>query len=276
MAGAITAEALLLAGHDVKQSEVHGMAQRGGSVVSHIRFGPQVHSPLVPLGTAEALVGFEWAEALRWLPYVRPGGAVVADVRRILPPGACRDRRGWSTTYPPVSATALGERVATIRLIDASAVAAELGNVRVANTVVLGALAAFLDVPDDFWEESIRRHVPPHTVEVNVTAFRAGREVPAARMRPMTPSPAPGTRRARIEVSTAWCKGCPICSTVCPEYCLAVDPDGQLQILDPEACTGCRLCELLCPDFAITIHWDDGGRPEPAARGPVITGGRSR
>ncbi len=92
LASMIVADALVRAGHDVKQSEVHGMAQRGGSVFSHIRWGPNVDSPLVPLGSAEVLAAFEWAEAIRWVEYVREGGAVVADIRTIVPPGACNDR----------------------------------------------------------------------------------------------------------------------------------------------------------------------------------------
>ncbi len=256
LASMVVAEALSSAGHDVKQSEVHGMAQRGGSVFSHIRFGPRVASPLVPLGTAEVLVGFEWAEVLRWLPYLRPGGAVVADVRRVLPPGACRDREGWASPYPASDPAALGERASEIRLVDASSVAAGLGNAKAANSVVLGALAGLLDVPDDRWEEAIRRYVPPGTVDVNLAAFRAGMEMETVSPgpAPLAPSPAARRARARIEVVPEWCKGCDICPRVCPEYCLAVDAGGNLAVIDPEACTGCRLCELLCPDFAITIH----------------------
>jgi indolepyruvate ferredoxin oxidoreductase beta subunit len=254
LASKIVADALLRAGHDVKQSEVHGMAQRGGSVFSHIRWGPNVDSPLVPLGSAEVLAAFEWAEAIRWVSYVREGGAVVADIRTIVPPGACSDRRSWSMPYPSIDAELFASRELKTRLVDAAAVATELGNLRTANNVILGSLAAFLDIDQVHWEAAIERLVPRGTQEVNLAAFRAGREVADARLpRPVT-VPEGFLGPHEIDIRHDWCKGCDICSRVCPEYCLAVDVDGRLSIVNPEACTGCRLCELLCPDFAIAIH----------------------
>ncbi|MFV1960229.1 MAG: indolepyruvate oxidoreductase subunit beta [Acidimicrobiia bacterium] len=182
MASKIVADALLSAGHDVKQSEVHGMAQRGGSVFSHIRWGPNVDSPLVPLGSAELLAAFEWAEAIRWVSYVREGGAVVADIRTIVPPGACSDRRSWLTQYPGADAQLFDSRLLKTRLIDASATATDLGNIRAANSVILGSVAAFLDIDPIHWEAAITRFVPHGTEEVNLAAFRAGREVADARL----------------------------------------------------------------------------------------------
>jgi indolepyruvate ferredoxin oxidoreductase beta subunit len=253
LAGMIAADALLRAGHDVKQSEVHGMAQRGGSVFSHIRWGPEVDSPLVPLGSAEVLAAFEWAESIRWVEYVREGGAIVADIRTIVPPGACTDRRSWSTQYPGIDEELFSSRLLKTRLIDAAATATELGNVRAANNVILGSVARFLDIEDVHWEAAIERLVPRGTEEVNVAAFRAGREVATARVPQLAPDPEGFSGPHQIEVRHDWCKGCDICSRVCPEYCLEVNLDGRLDIVDAEACTGCHLCELLCPDFAITI-----------------------
>ncbi len=254
LAGMIAADALLRAGHDVKQSEVHGMAQRGGSVFSHIRWGPSVDSPLVPLGSAEVLAAFEWAEAIRWVEYVREGGAVVADIRTIVPPGACTDRRSWSTRYPHIDEGLFSSRLLETRLIDATATATELGNVRAANNVILGSVARFLDIDYVHWEAAIERLVPRGTEEVNLAAFRAGREVAKARVPVRAPDPEGFSGPHQIEIRHDWCKGCDICSRVCPEYCLAVNLDGKLTIANAEACTGCRLCELLCPDFAITIN----------------------
>ncbi len=253
LASMIAAEALMRAGFDVKQSEVHGMAQRGGSVFSHIRFGPKVESPLVPLGTAEVMAAFEWAEALRWLQYVRKGGAVIADVRRIVPPGACVDKQSWSTTYPTIDSEVLREREVKAHLVDATSIATDLGNVRAANSVVLGAAAAFLDIGDSHWEEAIRRFVPSGTQEVNLAAFRAGRTAPEASVASAKSDPVPHNGTPTIEINYEWCKGCDICSRVCPEYCLSIDVDGILHAIAPDKCTGCRLCEMLCPDFAITI-----------------------
>jgi indolepyruvate ferredoxin oxidoreductase beta subunit len=253
LASMIVADALLRAGYDVKQSEVHGMAQRGGSVFSHIRWGPDVDSPLVPLGSAEVLAAFEWAEAIRWVPYVREGGAVVADVRTIVPPGACTDRRSWVSTYPEIDPELFLDLRLKTRLIDAADTATELGNVRAANSVILGSVAAFLDIGQPHWEAAIVNLVPRGTEEINLAAFRAGRDVAEASIAAPGPQPAGFSGPHQIDIRHDWCKGCDICSRVCPEYCLEVDAVGKLNIVNTETCTGCHLCELLCPDFAISI-----------------------
>lgn len=275
LSSAIIAEALLAGGFEVKQSEVHGMSQRGGSVFSHLRFGASVDSPLVPLGTAEVIVGFEWAEILRWLPYLRPGGAVIGDAWTIVPPGACQDRRGWSRPYPPLDPRTLEAHAGHIRLLDATGTATELGNSRAANSVLLGAVAELLAVDAD-WEQAIRTRVPPRTIDVNLAAFEAGRTLlpPAFDARDAATLPAaPPSPAARIDINEAWCKGCLICSRVCPEDCLALAPErGVVLAVDPDRCTGCRLCEMLCPDFAIEIHANagagavDGHEAERSAR----------
>ncbi|HZD24478.1 MAG TPA: 2-oxoacid:acceptor oxidoreductase family protein [Acidimicrobiia bacterium] len=267
LASTVLAEALLSAGFEVKQSEVHGMAQRGGSVVSHVRFGATVSSPLISLGSAEVLVAFEWAEALRWLPYVAPVGAVVIDSTRIVPPTACLDRREWSSSYPTMASELVRERVAEARLIDASGIAAQLGNVKAANSVLLGALASLLGLPNEVWMAAIRARVPPGTVELNLAAFRRGSEAPSVFEDRISPHSVPGVGRhsSEIQVIRDWCKGCDICVRVCPEYCLALDEEEIVIATAPERCTGCRLCELLCPDFAITIR--------PQSRVPASLGG---
>ncbi len=254
LASMIVADALLSAGFDVKQSEVHGMAQRGGSVFSHIRWGSNVDSPLVPKGSADVLASFEWAEAIRWVEYVREGGAVVADIRTIVPPGSCTDRRSWLRRYPGIEPEIFADRSLKTRLIDAAATATDLGNVRAANSVILGSVAAFVDIDAEHWEKAIRKMVPKGTEEVNLAAFNAGRGVPMAQVPNPAPNPEGFAGPHQIDIRQEWCKGCDICSRVCPEFCLAVDPDGQLFIADSDACTGCRLCVMLCPDFAINIH----------------------
>ncbi len=271
LASMIAADALLRAGYDVKQSEVHGMAQRGGSVFSHIRWGSQVDSPLVPPGSAEVLAAFEWAEAVRWVEYVREGGAVVADIRTIVPPGACSDTRTWSTLYPGIDDELFSSRHLKTRLVDAAATARELGNVRAANSVILGSMAAFIDIEMVHWEAAIESLVPHGTAEVNLAAFRAGREAAKAQIPRSRPAPRVFAGPHLIDIRHDWCKGCNICSRVCPEYCLSVDVDGVLNIVDAGACTGCRLCEILCPDFAIAIR-----SPEMAAPEPAVSGGGSR
>jgi indolepyruvate ferredoxin oxidoreductase beta subunit len=255
-------------GLEVKQSEVHGMAKRGGVVFSHVRFGNRVWSPTIPKGEADVVVALEWAEGLRWLPYLHPDrGVFVADTRRIVPPFACRDRRpGASAAYPNPVVEQVRARVAQSIVLDALSVAEELGNPRVANSVLLGALSTVLDLPVEEWHAALDASVPPATVEANRAAFESGREWAQSAgsaervVREASPEsvpvaeefPAP-TAGAQLEIIAAWCKGCDICVKVCPERCLALDAHQVVELTDPAACTGCRVCEWLCPDFAIRV-----------------------
>jgi indolepyruvate ferredoxin oxidoreductase beta subunit len=249
LASHIAAEALLRCGFDVKQSEVHGMSQRGGVVTSHLRFGGQVASPLIAPGEADLVIAFEWAEALRWSSHRRPEGKLVSDRRRILPPVACLDRRGWASAYP-ADASALGDAL----VVDATAIAREAGNEKAAGSVLLGIASALLELPEQPWQESIVATVPTKTRAANLAAFAAGRTLhfPAAELAAPAP-PSPPLVRHRLEIETAWCKSCDICVRLCPERCLTLDAALKAKVVDPDACTGCRLCEMLCPDFAITV-----------------------
>ncbi len=253
LASHIAAAALHRSGSLVKQSEVHGMSQRGGVVSSHLRYGPEVASPLIELGTADAVLAFEWSEAVRALPYLRPGGVLVADAHRILPPGACLDRRSWLAGYPALDPGRLGAGRVDLRLLDATAVAAGLGEPRAANSVLLGVLSTLIGVPLEAWRQSVREGVPARSVEANLKAFAAGRRPLTAKL---VGEPAWGAQTpvpAKIEIRRDWCKGCDICIRFCPEHCLVLDSERRVAVTDPTACTGCRLCELLCPDFAIAV-----------------------
>ncbi len=258
------------AGMEVKQSEVHGMAKRGGAVFSHIRFGPKVHSPLIPEGEADVLLALEWAEGLRWLHYLRPeDGVFISDVRRIVPPFACRNRgRGVTPEYARATPAEIIGRLGTGYALDATGIARELGNDRVANTVLLGVLSTALDFPEEDWLEVIARVVPAKTVDINRAAFSAGRAwvaravVPEETPPPAVADPLLASITHRLEITREWCKGCDICVKFCPERCLVLDAEQIAELADPEACTGCRLCEWLCPDFAIRLH-----KEVPAAEG---------
>ena len=162
----------------VKQSEVHGMAKRGGSVFSHVRFGEQVYSPTIPHGEADVLVALEWAEGLRWLPFLKPGaGIFICDTKRIVPPFACLNRRpGAVQRYSRETPADVIAHVAEGYAIDATAMAEELGNERAANVVLLGALSAALDFAAAEWEATVAQFVPKKTVAVNLEAFRRGRQ----------------------------------------------------------------------------------------------------
>jgi len=253
-------------GFQVKQSEVHGMAKRGGAVFSHIRFGAEVWSPTIPRGEADVLVALEWAEGLRWLDYLRPEtGILIADTRRIVPPFACRNRRrGAALDYVAETPAEIIERVGEGIALDAAGIAERLGNTRAANTVLLGALSTALDFAADGWLSVLDRFVPPKTVEVNRQAFLEGRDQVALLHEQASPPttvpeapravPAPESDPVTLEIIDDWCKGCDICVKMCPERCLALDDRAIVILTDADACTGCRVCEWLCPDFAIVVH----------------------
>lgn len=256
--------------HDlqIKQSEVHGMAKRGGSVFSHVRFGEEVWSPTIPVGEADVLLALEWAEGLRWLPYLHPvRGTFIADTKRIVPPFACIDRRrGADLAYPDTAVAEVVERVPNSFALDAKGIADELGNERVANTLLLGVLSTVLDFPAEEWESVIGEFVPAKTIDTNRQALRAGREwVERAREHPAESVPHldDSNQQSRVpqallgevklEIIDAWCKGCDICVKTCPELCLKMNERQVVELTDPAACTGCRICEWLCPDFAIGV-----------------------
>ncbi len=250
-------------GLEVKQSEVHGMAKRGGAVFSHVRFGRHVHSPVIPAGEADVLLALEWAEGLRWLHFLDPeNGTFISDVRKIVPPFACRDRgRGVAPQYAKTTPRDVLEKVSVGYALDATGIAAKLGNDRAANTVLLGILSTALSFPEQAWLDVIERFVPPKTREINSAAFLAGREwvkeatVPEGEVLPV-PEVDTVLKNVvnRLEITEEWCKGCDICVKFCPERCLALNDAGKVVVKDANACTGCRLCEMLCPDFAIRLH----------------------
>lgn len=255
LASNVLAAACLARGYDVKKSEVKGMAQRGGAVVSFVRYGERVHSPLVERGRADLVLSLEWAEALRWAAYLRPGGVLAVDLVRILPPAAQLDHRTWQASYPAVEVERLRQVGWDVRPYEASRRAAELGDVRMANVVLLGAVSRELEFTVEEWEEALREVLPQKLVEANLRAFHAGRELPLASVFPAEARRA-AARAFRVEVNPSWCKGrgCGICVRVCPEEVLAFGPDDRATAASPDRCTGCQLCQLLCPDFAVVVR----------------------
>lgn len=256
LASDVLAAVCLSHGCEVKKSDVHGMAQRGGIVYSHIRFGSTVNSPLIEEGWADALVALEWAEGLRWLPHLKSTAAVIVDAAQIVPPAACRDRRTWASRYPGQDLSALRGDGRDVYVMDARTLAKAAGVAKAANVVLLGVLSTRLEFPVQGWEDAIRRYAPAGFADANLTAFAAGRNVQPLRELPRASLAIPARRdRAvfEIRVIEAWCKGCDICVRMCPEDCLQLDEAGMVRVINAEACTGCRLCELLCPDFAITV-----------------------
>lgn len=170
----ILAEVGLRAGYDAKKAEVHGMAQRGGAVISHIRLDETVYAPLIAQGEADYLVAFEMLEALRWAHFLHPQGKALVNQQR-LPPSAVTSGEAHYPTLEEVQRE-LAERAGQVLLIEGLALAQDLGNVRVTNTVMLGALSALLSIDPAIWATVIEEQVPSRYVELNREAFWLGRE----------------------------------------------------------------------------------------------------
>lgn len=171
LASEVLSEAFMLAGHDVKKSEIHGMSQRGGSVVSHVRFGAQVFSPVVPEGEGDILLGFELLESYRYLSLLKPGAAVVVNDFRIPPPSILLGQ----ATYPKGLSDAIRERFPDFLLVDGQGLALQAGDIRAANTVLLGAVSRRLQISDTIWHQALEKMVPAKALEKNLKAFELGR-----------------------------------------------------------------------------------------------------
>jgi len=173
LASEILAEAFMIAGFDVKKSEIHGMSQRGGSVVSHVRFGKEVFSPVVPEGEGDILFGFELLETYRYLHLLRPGAKVVANDFRIQPPAVLLGQE----RYPENLAGAILSGFPDFQLVDGLKVATEIGNSRVANTVLLGAVSKHLQLEQSAWQKALQKMVPAKALAANLKAFESGRSL---------------------------------------------------------------------------------------------------
>ena len=173
LASEIISSALVMAGFDVKQSEVHGMAQRGGSVISHIRFGEKVYSPLIELGSADFAASFELLEALRYLSYFNKDTKVIVNTQKILPSPVSTGME----SYPPDVLEQLKSRGLTVLPVEAFEIARASGEARAANVVITGALSVFLPVEEKIFLEVIEKRVPEKVREVNLKAFLKGREI---------------------------------------------------------------------------------------------------
>jgi len=166
--------AALAEGFDAKQSEVHGVAQRGGSVVSHVRFGVRVHSPLIRSGEVHVLYAGERLEALRYAHTVEPGGTIVMDDRAIKP---VRMPDSPEADYPERVPEFLRKKGYDVLVVEALSEAVTLGDQRCANVVLLGALATRLDLRDESWREALETRIAPKILDLNLRAFAAGRRL---------------------------------------------------------------------------------------------------
>lgn len=168
----ILAKLLVNDGFDVKQAEIHGMSQRGGSVHSMIRYGEKIESPLISRGEADYMLAYEELEALRWAPFVRPQGTVIVNTQRIAPAPVALG----AAAYPDEPIGRLKSAFKKTKVVEANKLAKQAGNVHAANMVMLGALAAGLSFDKKKWIETIVGRVPPKTLKVNLKAFELGWE----------------------------------------------------------------------------------------------------
>jgi indolepyruvate ferredoxin oxidoreductase beta subunit len=171
LASEILAETFMQAGYDVKKSEIHGMSQRGGSVVSHVRYGREVFSPTVPEGEGDILFGFELLETCRYLSLMKPGGKIIANDLKIQPPAVLSGQVPYPDNLPEL----IRSRFPDFLLVDGQHLAAEAGNPRAANTVLLGAVSKRLDIPEEYWFKALEKMVPAKALEINRRAFLMGR-----------------------------------------------------------------------------------------------------
>jgi indolepyruvate ferredoxin oxidoreductase beta subunit len=165
-------EVFMEAGYDVKKSEVHGMAMRGGIVTSHFRFGKKVYSPLIKEGEADILFAFEQLEGLRWVNHLRLNGKIVMNDHKVNPPAV----NLGEMEYPKAIPKMIRSKIKNFYLVKGTEIALQLGDVRAANVVLLGAISKFFELNEDLWLKTILNYLPAKVHELNKKAFSAGRE----------------------------------------------------------------------------------------------------
>ena len=163
---------LLGQGYDVKVSEVHGMSQRGGSVVTYVRYGDKVYSPVIDEGEADFIVSFEQLEAARWMGYLKPGGVIVTNTQKTDPMPVITG----AVSYPENLIEKMREKGAKVNAVDALPLAEKAGTSKAVNLVLMGRLSRYFDFDDAVWQEAISACVPAKFLEMNRKAFAFGKE----------------------------------------------------------------------------------------------------
>jgi indolepyruvate ferredoxin oxidoreductase, beta subunit len=169
----IFSRVIMAAGLDVKKSEVHGMAQRGGCVTSHVRYGVKVYSPLAKKGDIDILVSFEKMDTLRYLDYLKDDGSIIINTEELYPPAV----NLGEAIYPADIIGTIKGLFHQVKVVDATALALQAGNIRTVNTVLLGTLSACLPLATETWEKVLKESFPPKLIETNMEAFRLGRTI---------------------------------------------------------------------------------------------------
>jgi indolepyruvate ferredoxin oxidoreductase beta subunit len=174
LASDIISETAIAAGFDVKKTDTLGMAQRGGSVLSHVRLAPKVWSPLIKDGTVDLLLAFEKLEAARWSHFLRPGGIAIVNNYEQPPLSVSLGQEDYPTDDK--IAAALKRQTDQVYFVDGTRRATELGNARTLNIFMLGCFSVFSPLDAETWRESIARRIPENIREINLTAFEMGRK----------------------------------------------------------------------------------------------------
>ncbi|MEE1086058.1 MAG: indolepyruvate oxidoreductase subunit beta [Schaedlerella sp.] len=171
LASKLLGHLLLTEGYDVKVSEVHGMSQRGGSVVTYVKFGDKVYSPIIDKGEADFIVSFEKLEAARYVEYLKPEGRIVTNTQEVDPMPVIIG----AMQYPENLIEKMQEKGIQVDAMDCLTIANEAGSAKAVNIVLLGRLSKYFDIPLEKWESAIEACVPSKFVELNKKAFAAGR-----------------------------------------------------------------------------------------------------
>ncbi|MBR5913258.1 MAG: indolepyruvate oxidoreductase subunit beta [Selenomonadaceae bacterium] len=171
LASKILGRLLLSEGYDVKVSEVHGMSQRGGSVITYVRFGDKVYSPVVDKGEADFIVSFEILETARWISYLKPSGQVVTNTQQIDPMPVITG----AATYPENLVEKMQDKGFKVDAIDCLSLAKKAGSSKAVNIVLLGRLAHYFNISQETWEETIKACVPAKFLDLNIKAFELGK-----------------------------------------------------------------------------------------------------
>lgn len=170
LASRILGSALLDCGYDVKVSEVHGMSQRGGSVVTYVRCGEEVASPIIEKGEADIILAFEQLEAARWLSFLKPDGKIIVNTQTIDPMPVVIG----TTEYPDGVIDAVKAAGADVQAVDALALAVEAGTAKAVNVVLIGAMAKSMPLDKEIWIKALKESVPAKFLELNLKAFELG------------------------------------------------------------------------------------------------------
>ena len=155
---------------EVKVSEVHGMSQRGGSVITHVRFGEKIYSPIVEKGSADVILAFEWLEGARYVDWLKTNGSLIINTQKIDPMPVLTN----SVPYPEQLKEKLTKLPISFYSVDALAYAQKAGSIKTVNVVLIGTLAAITDIEKDIWYEAIKENVPAHLADINLKAFELG------------------------------------------------------------------------------------------------------